>query len=249
MRLALVTCPQLPEGTPDDAVLLPHLRAAGFQPEFVSWDDETTDWRAFRAVVVRSTWDYHARPRRFLRWIEHCAETGIALWNPPRVLRWNHHKRYLRDLAEHGVPVVETEWLERGRPSDLAELLRHRGWDVAVVKPAVSAGARRTRTVRSTEAGAEQPVLDRMLRSGDVLVQPFLEAVVGEGEWSLIFFGGELSHAILKRPAAGDFRVQERFGGTVEAATAPGWMTEQAAAVLEAVEVLGGAEGDLLYAR
>jgi glutathione synthase/RimK-type ligase-like ATP-grasp enzyme len=50
---------------------------------------------------------------------------------------------------------------------------------------------------------------------GDVLVQPFIATVPGSGETSLIFFDGHFSHAVRKLPAAGDFRVQEEWGGTV----------------------------------
>lgn len=35
-----------------------------------------------------------------------------------------------------------------------------------------------------------------------------MSEVVRDGEWSFIFFGGEFSHAVLKRVAAHDFRVQ-----------------------------------------
>ncbi len=48
------------------------------------------------------------------------------------------------------------------------------------------------------------------------LVQPFQPEIQTEGEWSLIFIDGEYSHAVLKRPAAGDYRVQNDFGGSAE---------------------------------
>ena len=47
------------------------------------------------------------------------------------------------------------------------------------------------------------------------LVQPYLPSLAESGEVSLIYFGGQFSHAIRKRPAAGDFRVQDMYGGTV----------------------------------
>ena len=34
----------------------------------------------------------------------------------------------------------------------------------------------------------------------DYLVQPFIAEVAIEGEWSLLFFDGAYSHAVLKRP-------------------------------------------------
>jgi glutathione synthase/RimK-type ligase-like ATP-grasp enzyme len=52
-------------------------------------------------------------------------------------------------------------------------------------------------------------------------MQPFIEEIATEGEWSLIFIDSVFTHAVLKRPAAGDFRVQPRLGGTVEAGRPP----------------------------
>jgi hypothetical protein len=55
------------------------------------------------------------------------------------------------------------------------------------------------------------------------------------GECSLIFLGGEFSHAIRKFPATGDFSVQTQFGGTVWATAAKSQFVDDAAAVLEAM--------------
>ena len=55
-----------------------------------------------------------------------------------------------------------------------------------------------------------------MVANGDVLVQPFLNAIQAEGEWSLLFYGGAYSHAVLKRPRQNDFRVQRGAWRTAE---------------------------------
>jgi hypothetical protein len=47
------------------------------------------------------------------------------------------------------------------------------------------------------------------------MLQPFLHAVQEEGEYSLFFFSGEYSHAILKVPAAEEFRSQEERGAEI----------------------------------
>lgn len=250
--LALVTCRRIPDLTPDDRLLLEPLAAAGIRPHPVAWDDPRADWTAFDAVLVRSPWDYHIRPVAFRSWIERCDASGVRLWNPAAVLRWNMHKRYLRDLARDGIPIVPTVWLDRAEPASLEAILEREGWSRAVVKPAISAGARRTRLVSIPQARSAQPLLLAMLGRGEVLVQPFLEQLVTEGEWSLVFLGGAFSHAVLKRPAEGDFRVQERFGGVAARAEAQPSLVWQAAAVLQALEDLWkpvGTSGDLLYAR
>jgi hypothetical protein len=243
VRVALVTCRQLPELTPDDRLLLEPLRQVGIEARAIVWDAPGVKWAALDVAVIRSTWDYHTRPARFLRWIERCEADGARLWNPPRVLRWNVHKRYLHDLEGRGVAIVPTAWLERGSDTTLGSVLDERGWERAVIKPAISAGARRTSLVARAEAERAQPAFRALLARQDVLVQPFLEQIADEGEWSFIFLGGEFSHAVLKRPGPGDFRVQERFGGRIAPARPPAGLVDSA------MEILETAGMDLLYAR
>ena len=201
------------------------------------------DWKAFDAVLLRSCWDYHLRPAAFARWLDGLEAAEVRLWNPPHIARWNMDKRYLDDLAALGVPVVPSVRLTRGSPPDLAALLERRGWGEAVVKPAVSANAHATWRVRAGGARARQDTLRSMLAAGDVIVQPFVEAVRSRGEWSLMFFQGEFSHAVLKRPAEGEFRVQERVGGRAVLATPEPEVLHAAADVLSRLPHPG------LYAR
>jgi glutathione synthase/RimK-type ligase-like ATP-grasp enzyme len=49
-----------------------------------------------------------------------------------------------------------------------------------------------------------------------MLVQPYLPSVATAGEISLVFVDGECTHAVRKRAAAGDFRVHDDYGGTVD---------------------------------
>ncbi|MGB5132340.1 MAG: hypothetical protein WBO00_06975, partial [Steroidobacteraceae bacterium] len=48
-----------------------------------------------------------------------------------------------------------------------------------------------------------------------LMMQPFERGILAEGEFSLIYFNGELSHSILKVPKPGDFRVQEEHGSEI----------------------------------
>ena len=43
-------------------------------------------------------------------------------------VRWNTHKRYLRDLARRGVATPPTVWLDAGTEVDVAATLSERGW-------------------------------------------------------------------------------------------------------------------------
>ncbi len=240
MRLALATAADQEPTDQDDAPLLDALAAAGHEPSLLVWDDPEVRWEQQDAVVVRTVWDYHHRREEFLDWARQVAAV-TRLYNPVDVLRWNTHKSYLLELEERGAPVVPTAWLAQGDRVDLAALAGARGWDDVVLKPAVGAGGDGVRRV--DPRGAQQE-LERLLRAGDVLVQPYLRSVASEGELSVILFDGEVSHAVLKRPAAGGLLVQIEHGGTYQPLEQV--PSEAAALARWVVEATGH---ELLYAR
>lgn len=243
MHVALAGCRPLPD-IPDveliDAPLHAALTARRIEVSRPAWDDATVDWSAFDAVVVRTTWDYTGNRDRFVAWAQRVAAV-TRLFNPPEVLAWNTHKGYLIELEERGAPVVPTAWLGQGDRIDLAALLADRGWGPAIVKPAVAAGSDGLLRVAADDP-AGQRHLDALSETGDVLVQPYLGSVE-DGELSVVLFDGEVSHAVLKRPSAGEFRVQFEFGGRYEPAELPPDVGALASWIVEATG------HDLLYAR
>ncbi len=240
--MAVATCAQYPALPDGERELLAALRALGVDAEPAVWDDPNVGWGRYGAVVVRATWDYHKKVEAFRAWIDRVEASGAALWNPAGVLRANMDKRYLRRLETAGVKTVPTAWVERAAPRSLNEILAERGWDEAVIKPVVSASAYLTRRVTRRAPGA-QAALDAALAQSDAMVQPFLPEIVEEGEWSFIFLDGEFSHAVLKAPACGDFRVQAEHGGRALRRDPPDGLLDQACRAAKA----GG--GGLLYAR
>lgn len=242
-RLALATYAAEPHLTVDDRLLLAPLAGRGVDATPVVWDDDAVDWSEFDGVMVRSCWDYYFRPREFGRWIDAVEATGVPLWNPPAVLRWNAEKSYLHDLAARGVDVVPTRWVEQGATESLASVLADTGWTRAVVKPAISAAAHHTWRTSIDEAPARESDFRALVSAGRVLVQPYLETIERDGEWSFVFIDGTFSHALVKRPKPGDFRVQAVHGGTERAAVAPPALIAAAESVVRA-----GADG-CLYAR
>jgi hypothetical protein len=160
-------------------------RAAGIEGRVERWDDPAVDWSAYDAVVVRSVWDYIERREEFLAWAR-AVESVTRLLNPHAVLEANTDKTYLRDL---GVPIVPTHWSSRDLPD----------WPEYVVKPSVSAGARdTTRTANRAEATRLAAALEAGGRTP--MVQPYLDMVESEGETSLLYFNGRLSHAVRRTP-------------------------------------------------
>jgi glutathione synthase/RimK-type ligase-like ATP-grasp enzyme len=77
-----------------------------------------------------------------------------------------------------------------------------------------------------------------------MIVQPLLEEIGRTGEFSLMLFGGDYSHAVVKRPKSGDFRVQEYHGGVTTACNAP-----PAGAIELAQQALAAAPARATYAR
>ncbi len=220
-EVAFATCAAHPALVEDDLLAIAPLLARGIAVTPVVWDvpgEPSKD----RPVVIRSCWDYHRKPAQFVRWVLGLEREGVRLGNPASVVEWNHDKSYLRDLEAKGVPIPPTAWVNQGADLDLASLLADRGWPKAVVKPLVSASAWRTFVTETGTAAADEPAWRELLRDSGGMVQPFLPEVQTAGEWSLLFFGGEFSHAVLKRPRPGDFRVQSELGGTAHLAPPPG---------------------------
>lgn len=244
-RIAFVTQPAAPALYADDATVLPHL--GGVRVDAKPWGSPAPHWAGYAAVVLRSCWDYHLAPGPFLGWVDELEAAGVPLLNPPAAIRWNVDKRYLQLLEARGCPVVPTAFVDAVGPDTLSDVLARRGWRRAVVKPAVSAGAYRTFVTTAAEARAHEAAFADVRSAGSVLVQPFLDEVVEEGEWSLVFLEGAFSHAVLKRPKRGDYRVQEQFGGVAAPAVPPHGTVEAAHRAVEAAREATGA--DLLYAR
>jgi hypothetical protein len=236
-RVALVTCSLQPLLYAEESKLPELLAARGVQAEPVLWDDAKVDWTGFDAIVIRSTWDYFERFDEFRTWLDRMEQLAVPMWNPPALVRWNFDKRYLRELEGRGIRIVPTVFCEANQPANLAEILQQRDWTRAVIKPAVSGGAYRTHRLQASEAADHQAELDSILSSSCALVQPFFPEIATEGEWSLLFFDGVFSHAILKTPAPSEYRIQPQFGGSAVRVSPEPWMLEQARAVLAALPI------------
>ena len=243
-QIAFVTCEQLPEIHADDRLVANMLERRGFQVTAAVWSDPAVDWGQFASVVIRAAWDYHRDEARYAAWLRRCETEAVNLWNPAATVLANMDKRYLAAFADAGVAIVPIEYVERGQRQSLRTLLERRNWTQAVVKPAVSASAYGTwRTSLATAADDQKKWDDEVMRQSQ-LVQPFADEVVTSGEWSVVFFDGEYSHSVLKKPAAGDFRVQEELGGHGEPQVSSPAIVEQARRVLSQ-----HVAGPLLYAR
>jgi hypothetical protein len=229
LDVALVTYAGLPEGYEDDHLLVTALSARGVSAEFVCWDDPDARWASAGLVMIRSPWDYHRRLNAFLGWVDYVGSVS-RLCNPPSVVHWNSHKRYLIELSELGVPTVPTALVLAGERTAL-------GAGDHVVKPAVSIGADRT------SRHATQADLDVLVATDDVLVQPYVTEIETEGELSIVCIDGAPTHTVRKVPPAGEFRTQEDLGAVVDSVPITPDHVVLARAALDAVDAA------TLYAR
>jgi len=183
-RIAFATCSAHPAGIEDDRQAARLLGA-----DFRVWDDPSVDWHAYDLVVIRSVWDYTTKIDAFLAWTE--AVGGERLRNRPELIRFNSDKRYLTMLD---APTVPTTLLEPG------QAMPGYGTEI-VVKPNISAGARDTGRFMPDASGEAAALVQQIHASGRAaLVQPYLPGVDIDGERAVMFFSGEISHVLHKRP-------------------------------------------------
>jgi len=225
----------------EDALLADAFSARGMATVRVDWAGHDVDWTAFDAALIRQTWDYFERYAEFRRWLDR-VETETAVFNPVPVMRWNGDKRYLLDLAGRGVSTVATRVVARQPdPPALGDVMNAKGLTEAVIKPAVSGAGRET--WRVTRPADLESRWRRLVQSEDMLVQPFVPAIVEHGEVSLIVIAGEVTHAVRKVAAPGEFRVQDDHGGSVHE-HAP---TPDEARIAE--QAIAAVPGEVAYAR
>ncbi len=196
----------------DDDLAIAPLDDLGWEVSTISWRDTDVDWNEFAIVVIRTPWDYQRSPNEFLTVLERIDSSNARLENPLDVVKWNLDKRYLIDLESRGLQIVPTIWDGVYDQRVFYRWMADLGCDELIIKPTVSATAEHTYRLMEFDASLVDVFADRSF-----MVQPFLESIVTEGEYSLFYFNGEYSHTILKSPKAEDFRVQEEHGGLITA--------------------------------
>ena len=227
----------------DDELAIEPLARRGIAVETLPWDRSGVNWRNYGLVVLRSTWDYQHHATKFLQTLAAIEQSGTPLQNSLAIVRWNMQKSYLRDLDARGVKIVPTLWRERLAPGELLPLFEAAGSSEAVIKPVVSGNAQGAYRLDRATAQARAAEIEAYFANRPLMMQPFEAGILTEGEFSLIYFNGELSHGILKVPKAGDFRVQEEHGGDIRAITPEPALVAAGGAAMRAIGQ------SLLYAR
>jgi glutathione synthase/RimK-type ligase-like ATP-grasp enzyme len=231
----------------DDRILAEALKREGFNSERVDWARHDVNWSGFRGAFFRTTWDYVERIDAFRAWLAR-VDRVTSLLNPRSLVEWSLDKHYLGALAARGVPTVPSRFLDRGWTNSLGELMEMEGWHEAVIKPCISATAYMTFRFTKETAPATEEALGALRTQEDFILQPFLPSVMTEGEVTLVLVDGSVTHGVRKVPKAGDFRVQDDFGGTVHPHDPSPDEVQVAVAAVAASGMWPGAEAPL-YAR
>lgn len=203
---------------------------------FRPWND-AGDLTRFDLIMPLFAWGYQDHVDQWSAALDAWEAARLPLANAVPTLRWNTDKHYLADIEASGVAIVPTRFVAHLSEDSLTEA--RAAFDCAdlIVKPPISGGAARTHKVLPGD-----PVPPDVVGC-EMMVQPMMSVIAEEGELSLFYFAGRFSHAIVKRPTPGDFRVQEQFGGESVAIDPP------AEAVTLAQASLTTAPAPPLYAR
>lgn len=198
----------------EDHLLIEALEKQGLKVDRTNWDNPTYDWSKSKTILFRGIWDYFDRFDEFQPWLERVSKITHCI-NPIELIWWNIDKHYLSDLQEKGIRIVPTIFIDRGEKATLQELINNSGWETIVLKPAISGTARHTYKIDPKDVPAHESIFQELIAQEDLLLQPFLSSIKTRGEVSHMVFDGKYSHSVLKTAKAGDFRVQDDFGGTV----------------------------------
>ncbi|HOX22813.1 MAG TPA: hypothetical protein PLL10_05065 [Elusimicrobiales bacterium] len=234
-KLLYLTCGKHRDLIPEERALPELLRRRGLDAHIAAWDEE--DWDPYGHILIRTPWNYAEKPKLFLEKMARATALGANIMHSEKIIRWNIDKNYLAEFYKAGLPVAPTFVENNFTRAALRQY--HEKFGELVVKPRIGAGGQDTFRVAPDEP------LDRLsvLEGRAVLVQPYIPEIASEGEHSFIFFEERFSHAAVKKPAAGEFRVQEIHGGTSRPYSAP------SREIAEAETLLKAAKLDTLYAR
>lgn len=218
-KIAFLACPDTLPGSPTrrpDAFEHDLLFDALDQGLAGRADLTAIDWRApldqltqFDCAYLGTPWDYTEAKDEFLDRLDALEAAGVRVCNPAPVIRWNADKLYLQELEARGAPSIPTLWPEAPNSADVTAAFDHFGTDRVVVKRRVGAGA-----IGQYSFTRDAPPPADWQMDQPAMIQPFLPAIQSEGELSFIFVSGQLSHALIKRAAPGDYRIQSLYGGS-----------------------------------
>lgn len=236
-QVAYLTMADASEYVTDYQPSLDPMAALGWTVEEVEWRS-SVDWNRFDAVYVCAPWDYTEHMDEFKTVLAAIDESRAMLCNDLSIILWNLEKTYLCDIEARGDDIIPSAWYDGFDADDMPGFFNEHGTERVVIKPIVGANARDTFVLSDPVDAETTRTLAKAYAGRKFFVQPFMENVQTEGEYSLFFFNGAYSHAVLKTPKAGDFRVQEEHGADINVAQPSPELLRVAHAVFSHIEPL-----------
>ena len=134
-----------PELWPKVLARLQHaLDKVGIETVPMPWTAHVEDaagLRGFACVLPLLTWGYHHDHARWLRACATWQASDVAIANPATVLAWNSDKRYLSELAAHGVAIPATTFTDALSQEAVERVFAETSADELTDQPPVSGAA------------------------------------------------------------------------------------------------------------
>lgn len=194
-----------------DSLCIPIFKEYNIYVTEIPWTSQI-NWSNFDLVIIRSTWDYQKKWKNFIQTLKYIQKETLLANNFEAVI-WNYQKTYLQELKNQSFEIVDTIFLNNFLNQSEFETIQ-KNWDSIklVIKPQISANADDTFILKNFE---DYLMVLHHFHDKPYMIQPYIQNIEIDGEISLFYFNGEYSHAVIKKPKQGDFRVQEEHGGSI----------------------------------
>lgn len=242
MRIGFLTAEFLGGLADDDAPAAVALERRGHLVTPVVWT-APIEPTAFDVLVVRSPWDWYRRRAEFRAFLSKLASWPVRVVNAPALLLRFADKTYFRELDRLGIATVPTRFFQPEALGGVPEAMASAGWERCVLKPSFTANAAGALRLDARSVGSAVEQARATPVDSEWMLQPYLDAIETLGERSFVFFDGRFSHAVSKRPAPGDYRVQHDHGGEAARWVPASHLIDAAASVVRR------AVPDAVYAR
>ena len=198
-----------------DNLIINPLKDIGWDADFVPWESKYISWNDYQAVIIRSTWNYQNKWEKFCEVLNEINKSKAFLYNSLNIVKWNIDKKYLKYFESKGLSIIPSKWFKHFNLDEIMILFPYFDSEKLIIKPTISANADHTYVLDHNLMDDKLYTLNDVFNKKQFIIQPFINEIKTEGEYSMMFFGNILSHVILKTPKKNDFRVQEEHGGEI----------------------------------
>lgn len=218
MHIAIAACRTNPKLSSSNKTLQSALEATGARVSVMNWNEHSaTDFLSCDLILLRQTWDYQNDPGGFAAWLIRLHANGGQIEARPDLAIWNNDKRTLVELKAAGVDVPATfRSVEDAIAGQDDRVLTQK----VVLKPAFGGDGVGVTQTTFSDIEETQAKIQQDLPGRPIMVQEFLPEI-GDGEWKMTCIDGKVELAVHAKPVSGEFRINSRFGPTIQIAEPP----------------------------